>query len=188
MRRSSHSGSLKSEEIDCTPSTSKEILEDPKVITLLRRTRSASVDEIKTYSRKRNLRSTSIDEREEDTIKEEDVTASKPKTKTRAHSVSHMPVISEDTKLKTKKRSRAASALATYATSRRLTRRQADIVRAIPTPTDVTAEDDSEVEEQENLDVFDPINLLDKEPFQGMVLPNIVNTSAKILETGRFLL
>lgn len=128
------------------------------------------MDEVKTYSRKRSLRSTSIDDKEETINKtKEDEEVAKPKSRAKAHSVSHMPVISEETRPKPRKRSRAGSALETYTTSRRLTRRQADIIKGIPTPTDVTAEDASEVEEQVDLDVFDPINLLDKEPFKGMI-------------------
>lgn len=130
----------------------------------MRRTRSASMDDMKTYTRKRSLRISSIDEKEETVT---GVETSKPKPRAKSYSV-HMPVITEERKLKRRKTSTCGSALETYSTSRRLTRRQETIIKGIPTPTTVTAEDDSEVEEQVELDGFDPIKLLDKEPFEGM--------------------
>lgn len=102
-----------------------------------------------------------MEERDE-SISEVD-TIGKRQMRTRANSVSQLPIIEEEPKFKGKKPARARSALETYTTSRRLTRKQASMVKDISS-SDVKAEDISEVEED---DVFDPIKLLDKEPFKG---------------------
>ncbi|KAJ8964808.1 hypothetical protein NQ314_004615, partial [Rhamnusium bicolor] len=151
----------KSEELN-KPSTSSETKRETTLP--LRRTRSASVDEIKPISRKRSLRSSSIDEKTE-----ENVEGHKPKTKGKAASVSHLPVISEENKERSKvgHRSKSNSTVEAYATSRRLTRRQANLVKGIETPSSVTAQDDSDMDKSLEIDTIDPIKLLDKEPFQG---------------------
>ncbi|KAG5885554.1 hypothetical protein JTB14_007634 [Gonioctena quinquepunctata] len=155
--------------IDCQASTSKETLEAPKVMTLLRRTRSASVTEVKTYSRKRvSKRSSSVDEKVEDCVLEP-----KPKPTSKARSVSQMPIISEE--LKGGKYTKE-----NYTTSRRMTRKQASMMKGIPTPTDVTAEDDSGSEKTIDVEDFDPIMLLEKEHFQGEPDPE----EKKVYETS----
>ncbi|XP_074041102.1 AT hook containing transcription factor 1 homolog isoform X2 [Leptinotarsa decemlineata] len=139
--------------IDCEMNTSKETLEAPKVATLLRKTRSASVDEVKTYSRKRTLKRSN-------SVEGETAAEIKPKLRGKARSVSQMPVISEEAKSQ-------RGSKEVYASSRRLTRRQASIVKGVPTPAELTAEDEGESVKPLELEGLDPIKLLDKEPFQG---------------------
>lgn len=87
--------------------------------------------------------------------------------------MSNLPVIDEESK--SRKHSSNRSVFSDYASSRRLTRKQASMLKDIPTPSEVTAKDDSETEEQMEEDCFDPIVLLDKEPFKGKSSFNFKN-------------
>ncbi|KAJ8920902.1 hypothetical protein NQ315_015695 [Exocentrus adspersus] len=127
----------------------------------IRKTRSASVDEVIPSPRRRSTRRTSAEEKSEDSIE-----TTRRKTRTRAASVSQLPAIKEEGK-GAKPRSRANSAIESYATARRLTRRQASMIKGMETPSSVTARDDSDVEKAVDVDAIDPIKLLDKETFQG---------------------
>ncbi|CAG9823287.1 unnamed protein product [Phaedon cochleariae] len=150
-RRSSHGSGV----IDCQSSTSKETVVEPKVAALLRKTRSSSVDDVKTYSRKRSLqRSNSVDEKPPATNP-----VKTPKGKGRARSVVHMPAISEEGN------GGDRGNKATYATSRRLTRSQASMVRDVEEGIDLG--DGEESDKTIKLDYIDPIVLLDKESYQG---------------------
>ncbi|KAJ8980297.1 hypothetical protein NQ317_005217 [Molorchus minor] len=145
------------------PSTSKD--PDPEPPRNPRRTRSASVDETIPSVRKRSLRRSSTEEKSDEEVK--------TKVRGKASSVSQLPVISEENKAnKSRPRGRASSSIDAYATTRRLTRRQASMVKGMETPSSVTAQDDSDVEKVLDVDAIDPIKLLDKEPFEGKPDPD----------------
>lgn len=140
-------------------STSKSIKkETPK----LRKTRSASVDET-VASPRRSLRRSSIEEKSEDSTEN-----NKTRARGKASSVSQLPVITEEIKdIREQGPGIKPSSVEDYTTTRRLTRRQASLIKGIETPSSVTAQDDSDVEKILDVDAIDPIKLLDKEPFQG---------------------
>lgn len=141
------------------PSASKNA---QKKTPKLGRTRSASVDEV-VASPRRSLRRSSIDE-----ISEDNTENQKPRTRGKAASISQLPVITEEEKDKSKPGARSkASSVENYTTTRRLTRRQASLIKGVETPSSVTAQDDSDTEKTLEVDAIDPIKLLDKEPFQG---------------------
>ncbi|XP_018577451.1 protein ELYS isoform X2 [Anoplophora glabripennis] len=148
----------KTDELDQS-STSKDI---QKKTRKLRRTRSASVDEV-VASPRRSLRRSSVDEKSEDSAESQ-----KLRIRGKTTSVSQLPVITEEEKDKHKPRARnKASSVENYTTTRRLTRRQASFIKGVETPSSVTAQDDSDTEKLVDVDAIDPITLLHKEPFQG---------------------
>uniref|UniRef100_A0A6P7H2L3 Uncharacterized protein YFR016C-like n=1 Tax=Diabrotica virgifera virgifera TaxID=50390 RepID=A0A6P7H2L3_DIAVI len=142
--------------IDCDNDESLKIINDCALVGLtLRRKRSASVD-VKTFSKPRTTkRAKSVDSMSE---------TNERKTK----SIAHMPIISEE-KLEAKKvkeTRKSKSVIDSYTTARRLTRRQASMVKDLTKTTDAESID-AVPKLQIDLEQMDPIKLLEKDHFEG---------------------
>ncbi|XP_072402062.1 uncharacterized protein Elys isoform X1 [Diabrotica undecimpunctata] len=147
--------------IDCDNDQSLKIINDSALVALtLRRKRSASVD-VKTFSKPRTTKRTKSVDSMGEIINER-------KTK----SIAHMPIISEE---KVKETRKSKSVVDSYTTARRLTRRQASMVKDLTITTDAESVDDMP-KLQIDLEPIDPIILLEKDHFEGKPDPeeNIV--------------
>ncbi|XP_056636381.1 protein ELYS [Diorhabda sublineata] len=147
--------------IDCDFTSSPKIIDDAAMVKLtLRKKRSASTDTVKTFSRLRTMkRNKSTDEVEDNVVER------------KAKSEIQMPVIPEETTEKAKAGNKAASVIDNYATARRLTRRQANLIKDVTISADTESLDEIS-KKRIDLEPIDPINLLDKEIFEGKSDPD----------------
>ncbi|CAH1107347.1 unnamed protein product, partial [Psylliodes chrysocephalus] len=147
--------------IDCDPNDSFKLLNDGSnsaVKLTLRKKRSASVDIAPTFSRQVTLK------RNESTNEVKEKSGDR-----RAMSVSNMPVISEETPDGQARTPRKAKSTAnSYTSARRLTRRQANLIKDVAS----VSKDDIRPIISLDVDDIDPIKLLDLDSFEGKPDPD----------------
>lgn len=145
-----------------------EILVETPIVRKLR-SRTVSTEEIQKPAKTLRKRSASVDEAAQAAEKQKEPKIGIKKGRNRrVASETHLPRIEEENNVKTKK---SKSMLEGYSEARRLTRRQMNLLKTISETSESSKTD---------LEMMDPIVLLDKVSFEGMTDPE----EKKVYETS----